>query len=359
MTIAPDTWWGTLTALGLALGTVALLTAVQVLVTKAFGARSSTIAELGRRTRPAWVVLLAVAAVWVAGAGTLPAVQPWWPGASHAFLVVAILVGAWLVGGFVSFGFELLARREEHLEGAEGRRRRTQLVVIHRLALVTIAVLAVGLALFTFPAMRAVGTSVLASAGIASIVAGLAAQSILGNLIAGIQLAFTDAARVGDVVVVEGEWGRIGEINLSYVVVYIWDERRLVLPCSYFTSHPFETWTRQSDKVIGIVYMDLDWRVPMAEVRAKFHEIVEGSPAWDRRSAGVVVTGSQGGFVTVRFTMSSKDSSDQWVLRCLVREEMMTWLQREHPDALPTARFVLEDRTTAPTVDESAVKEPA
>lgn len=342
MHVAPDTWWGTITAVALALGGVALLAAVHLLVTKALGERARTFVDLGRRTRPAWLSLLTVAGVWVACASTLPALRPWWPTLDHALLIGVILTGAWLVSGFVSFGFEQLAAREAHVPGAHGRRRRTQLAVIHRLSVVIVVVLGLGLALFTFPQMRVIGTSLLASAGIASIVAGLAAQSILGNLIAGIQLAFTDAVRVGDVVVVEGEWGRIGEINLSYVVVYIWDERRLVLPCHYFTSQPFETWTRHGDEVIGVVLMDLDWRVPVDAVRAKFLDVVKQHEAWDGRSAGVVVTGSEGGLVTVRFTMSSKDSGDQWVLRCHVREVMMTWLQDEHPEALPTSRVMLE-----------------
>src|SRR5690606_32364142 len=176
-----------------------------------------------------------VVAVWLACAVAGPGEQGWWPVASRLFLIATIMAGAWLLAALVSFGFEsMMARDEGMIAGAEGRRRRTQLLVIHRLTLVVIGVIAVGAALFSFPEMRAVGTSILASAGIVSIIAGLAAQSILGNLIAGIQIAFTDAIRVGDVVVIEGEWGRIGEINLSYVVVYIWDERRLVLPCSYF-----------------------------------------------------------------------------------------------------------------------------
>src|SRR5690606_19219178 len=195
---------------------------------------------------------------------------------------------------------------------------------------------------FSFPEMRAVGTSLLASAGIVSIVAGLAAQSILGNLIAGIQIAFTDAIRVGDVVVVEGEWGRIGEINLSYVIVNVWDERRLVLPCSYFTTNPVETWTRRSDRIMGAVFMDLDWRVPMDAVRERFQQVIDASPAWDRRTSSVFVTDSQGGFVTVRFVMSAKDSGDLWAIRCEVREKMMTWLQQEHPEALPRTRLNLE-----------------
>lgn len=352
MVLGRDTWLGTALAILVAVLSAAVVVAVLRLVFRALARRAPSLRTLGTRTRAALLTVLLIVFLWAACAATAPADQTWWPTLDRAFLIATILTGAWLVAALTSFGFERLLAHEVDMAGPEGRRRRTQLAVIHRLVLVTIGVLAVGVALFTFPAMRVVGTSLLASAGIASIVAGLAAQSILGNLIAGVQLAFTDAIRVGDVVVVEGEWGHIGEINLSYVVVYIWDERRLVLPCHYFTSRPFETWTRRSDKVLGVVLMDLDWRVPMAEVREKFREIVENSPAWDGRSAGVVVTGSQGGLVTVRFTVSSKDSSDQWTLRCLVREEMMTWLQREHPEALPTSRFVLEQPGPEQSVGE-------
>jgi small-conductance mechanosensitive channel len=337
-----DSWVGTAAALATALvvaaGALALLALVAALVSR----RVPWVRDLARRVRNAMIATTAVVAIWIAVATTEPATQTWWPAVSRLFLIATILTGSWLLAAAVSFGFERLISREETLlVGPEARRRRTQLLVIHRLVLVTIAVLALGAVLFTFPEMRAVGTSLLASAGIVSIIAGLAAQSILGNLIAGVQVAFTDAIRVGDVVVVEGEWGRIGEINLSYVVVYIWDERRLVVPCNYFTTTPIETWTRRSDKILGTVYLDLDWRVPMTELRAEFQRIIEASPAWDGRSSSAVVTDTQGGFVTVRLVMSSKDSDDQWTLRCEVREKLMAWLQREHPEALPRTRVDL------------------
>lgn len=334
-----DSWLETVVAIGIAVViAVAVVIVVRVIIALV-GRRVAWLRDLGRRVQNAlWAVALIVA-VWIGCAVSGPGGEDWWPGVSRLFLIAAIAAGAWLLAALVSFGFEaIIAREDGSLAGAEGRRRRTQLLVIHRLVLVIIGVIAVGTALFSFPEMRAVGTSLLASAGIVSIIAGLAAQSILGNLIAGIQVAFTDAIRVGDVVVIEGEWGRIGEINLSYVVVYIWDERRLVLPCSYFTTNPIETWTRRSDKILGTVYMDLDWRVPMEALRAKFQEVIEASDAWDRRSASVAVTGSEGGHVTVRFVMSSKDSDDQWTLRVTVREQLMTWLQREHPEALPRMR---------------------
>lgn len=343
-----EPWVGTAVALGIAIVIAAAAHALLALVAALISRRVPWVRDFARRVRGAMIATTAVVVVWVVALVTEPAQQTWWPAVSHLFLVATILIGSWLLAAAASFGFErLIAREETTLVGPEARRRRTQLLVIHRLVLVTIAVLALGAVLFSFPEMRAVGTSLLASAGIVSIIAGLAAQSILGNLIAGVQVAFTDAIRVGDVVVVEGEWGRIGEINLSYVVVYIWDERRLVVPCSYFTVNPIETWTRRSDKILGTVYLDLDWRVPMDELRAQFQRIVEGSPAWDGRSSSAVVTDAQGGFVTVRLVMSSKDSDDQWNLRCEVREKLMTWLQHEHPDALPHTRVDLRTQDAA------------
>ncbi|MFJ4253866.1 mechanosensitive ion channel family protein [Microbacterium sp. NPDC090003] len=341
--ISWNPWLATVVAIGIALLCAAAALILLSLIVALVRRRVEWVGELARRARNAVFVVVAVVALWISCSVSEPANLDWWPALSRLFLIATILTGAWLLGALASFGFERLMEREERERmGPDARRRRTQLLVIHRLVLVTIAILALGTVLFTFPEMRAVGASLLASAGIVSIIAGLAAQSILGNLIAGVQIAFTDAIRVGDVVVVEGEWGRIGEINLSYVVVYIWDERRLVVPCNYFTTNPIETWTRKSDAILGVVFMDLDWRVPMAEVRAQFQRIIEASPFWDRRSSSALVTDSQGGFVTVRFVMSAKDSSDQWDLRCEVREQMMTWLQQSHPEALPLTRVAME-----------------
>lgn len=338
-----ESWTGTAAAIGIALVIAAAVLALLAVVVVLLGRRVGWVREVGRRVRNALFTTAAIVALWIACAVSQPAELDAWPAISRLFLIATILTGSWLLGALASFGFErLMAREEAAQSGPHARRRHTQLLVIHRLVLVTIAVLALGSVLFTFPEMRAVGTSLLASAGIVSIIAGLAAQSILGNLIAGVQVAFTDAIRVGDVVVVEGEWGRVGEINLSYVVVYIWDERRLVVPCNYFTTNPIETWTRRSDAILGVVFMDLDWRVPMDAVRADFGRIVEASSFWDGRSSSAYVTESQGGFVTVRFVMSAKDSSDQWELRCEVREKMMTWLQQNHPEALPRTRVAVE-----------------
>jgi small-conductance mechanosensitive channel len=336
----PTTWPGTVVILAIVLlATTAAIQIIRLVLVRLAG-RAPRVADFVRRVHAPALTVALVVALWITGAVTLPGSSPWWSGVSHLFLVVAVLAGAWLLGTLASVGFEHLIARDRGGTDAEARSRRTQLVVIHRLSLVLIGVLALGVVLFSFPEMRVIGTSLLASAGIVSIVAGLAAQSLLGNLIAGIQIAFTEAIKVDDIVVVNEEWGRIGEINLAYVVVYIWDERRLVLPCTYFTTQPFETWTRTNDNILGTVYMDLDWRVPMEAVRARFQQIMDSSEEWDRRSSSVYVTDSQGGYVTVRFVMSARNSDDQWILRCRVREQMMTWLQNEHPEALPTTRIL-------------------
>ena len=339
-------WLDLIVGLLIAVAVAALIVIIIRFIAGRARGRSAWVADLERRIRMPGTVLLLVIAVWIAAAATLSATLTWWPVLERILHIATVLAGAWTLSTLVTYGMERLMQYDALRDGTspEARRRHTQLTVLNRLVVVLIAIIALGVVLFSFPEVRAVGTSILASAGVVSVIAGLAAQSTLGNLIAGVQIAFSDAIRVGDVVVIEGEWGRIGEINLSYVVVYIWDERRLILPCTYFTSKPVESWTRRSDKILGTVYMDLDWRVPVDAVREKFMEIIETSDAWDRRSANVLVTGSEGGYVTVRFLMSSKDSDDQWTLRCFVREQIMTWLQQEHPEALPVTRVALEGR---------------
>ena len=338
------TWLGTTIAIIVALVIGTLIILFVRIVSQTAGRRSPWIPALLMRMRHRWRVFILLIVVWMACAFSAPADQVWWPILARAFLIATIITGSWLLSAMATFGIErLIARYGEEVDvGSEIRRKRTQLTMLRRLANVLIAVIAIGAVLFTFPEVRAVGTSVLASAGIVSVIAGLAAQSTLSNLFAGIQIAFSNAVRVGDVVVIEGEWGTIGEITLSYVVVHIWDERRLVIPCTYFTSKPYESWTRSSPEVLGTVYLDLDWRVPVEAMRDEFNRIMEDSPEWDRRAANVLVTDAKNGHITVRLLVSAANSDAQWVLRCRVREGIVTWLQREHPEALPVTRVSLE-----------------
>ena len=276
--------------------------------------------------------------------------EPWWLITSPIFLVVLILSGGFLVQAVVNFTVSQLIEKfeAEDQSDAETRRLATQFRLVRRLANAIIGILAVGFALFVFPQVQALGAGVLASAGVLSVVGALAAQAVLGNLFAGIQLAFSNAIRVGDVVVVEGEWGTIGEITLSYVVVHIWDERRLIVPSTHFTSNSFETWTRKSSKVMGTVYMDLDWRVPLDKVRKEFQSFLQKNPLFDGRVSSLLVTDAVGGYVQVRFLISASDSSRQWDLRCEVREHMVTWIQKNHPSALPVTRISLDDAASSP-----------
>ncbi|GAB2508320.1 mechanosensitive ion channel family protein [Paramicrobacterium agarici] len=305
--------------------------------------RKPALGYLRARCRTAFISLLGVAALWGVMAATFP-LAGWLPGLMHLFSVVMIAIVAWLL---VCGVYVLADVSNAKYAGAEdtiaARRMRTQMTMVRRLLIVIVVVIALGSILMTFPGIRTIGASVLASAGIASIVAGLAAQSVLGNLIAGVQLAFSDAARVGDVVVVEGEWGRIGEITLAYVVVDIWDERRLIVPCTYFTSQPFTNWTRSASQILGTVAFDIDWRVNIAAMRVKLHEVLEGTELWDGRSGSLQIIDATGGFVRARSTVSAADSGKLWDLQCLVREEMIAWLQKSGNFSLPVTRVQMVD----------------
>ncbi|MFP8887916.1 mechanosensitive ion channel family protein [Streptomyces mangrovi] len=240
-------------------------------------------------------------------------------------------------------------------DAARVRRVRTQLTLIKRLATAVVTVIAGAAMLLQFPAMEKLGASMLASAGVLGIVAGIAAQSTLGNLFAGLQIAFGDMVRIGDTVIVDGEWGTVEEITTSYLVVLTWDERRITMPVSYFTSKPFENWTRGNPQMTGTVYLHLDHSAPIAEIRRKTEDLVRASDAWDGRSHGLVVTDSTPTTVEVRATMTARTPDDIWTLRCQVREGLITWLHREHPYALP--RVTTAQAAPAPVFERGPERE--
>lgn len=299
---------------------------------------------LGRMRRP-FRILLLVIGVWIAVNVWLPpAIENWRATLTHMLLIAAIACGGWLLGGIVSFVFARVSARYpyDQPDNRVARRVATQLSVIARIAAVAIAVVTLGAILLTFPGIEAVGTSLLASAGIASVVAGIAAQSTLGNVFAGVQLAFSDAIRVDDVVVAGGQWGRIEEITLTYVVVRIWDDRRLVLPSTYFTTTPFENWTREGAALVGSVELDLDWQVSSSGIRTEVARVLDDDPRWDRRVSNVQVTDATGGFVRVRILVSAADSGALWDLRCAVREALVEWVRAQNPAGLPLRRVVVQ-----------------
>lgn len=231
------------------------------------------------------------------------------------------------------------------------RRVQTQTRVIAGVIQGAIALVGVALALMTFPAIRQVGATLLASAGIIGLVAGIAAKPVFGNLIAGLQIALAQPIRLDDVVIVEGEWGRIEEITATYVVVRVWDERRMVVPLQWFIENPFQNWTRTSAELLGTAFLWLDYRTPMAEVRAQLQAICEEDPRWDGRVCVAQVTEASEQTVQVRLLVSARNSGDLFDLRCVVRERMIDCLSQHHPQSLPRLRAELSrEASTAPSV---------
>jgi small-conductance mechanosensitive channel len=200
--------------------------------------------------------------------------------------------------------------------------------------------LALSAALMTFPAVRQYGVSLFASAGVAGIVAGLAARPVLSNLMAGIQLAMTQPIRLYDAVIVENEYGTIEEITSTYVVVKLWDLRRMIVPLTYFIEKPFQNWTRENSSLIGNVMMYLDYRAPVGIIRQKFRDIVKESKLWDGQTAALQITDFKEGTMELRLLMSARSSGAAFDLRCEVREKLIDFIQREHPEALPHSRQV-------------------
>jgi small-conductance mechanosensitive channel len=218
------------------------------------------------------------------------------------------------------------------------RKMHTQIGLLEKTLLSLVALATVAFMLMTFDEIRHIGVSLLASAGIAGIIIGFAAQKSIGTLLAGIQIAITQPMRIDDVVIVEGEWGIIEEINLTYVVVKIWDLRRLVVPISYFIEKPFQNWTRTSADLLGSVYMYLDYGVPVEALRQEADRFVRGNKLWDGKVCGVQVTDCKPTAVEVRLLVSAASAGDSWDLRCQLRERMIEFVRSEYPGSLPRMR---------------------
>jgi small-conductance mechanosensitive channel len=255
----------------------------------------------------------------------------------HALLLTAIASSAWLASRVLAAVIEPSVTRYAAVsrDVARVRRVRTQVTLIRRVLTATFTVIALAIMLMTFPQARAAGTSVLASAGVLGIVVGIAAQSTLGNLFAGLQIAFGDVVRIGDVVVFNGEWGTVEEITLTYVVLLTWDERRIVMPVSHFAGEPFENWSRRDTRMTGTVFFHLDHTTPVDALRAELGRVVRQSPDWDGRSWNLVVTDTTPSTIQVRALATAKDPDALWRLRCEIREKLIAYVREHHPYALP------------------------
>ena len=221
------------------------------------------------------------------------------------------------------------------------RKIRTQLQFIRKFAISIIIILTVSAILLSFESMRKIGAGLITSVGIGGIIAGFAAQKSLGNLFAGLQIAFTQPIRMDDVLVVENEWGRVEEITLTYVVVCIWDQRRLILPINYFIEKPFQNWTRISADILGTVFIYVDYTLPIEAVRNELTRLLANNPLWDKRVNSLQVTDSKERTMELRALMSASDSSNAFDLRCYIRESLVTFIQQNYPDCLPKTRALV------------------
>jgi len=342
-----------------AAGAAIVLVEILHAATRRLGRRSELAADLARTAHQPFLATVTVFAVqqairWQAGD---------FPGRDailHLLVILFIAAFAWLVAALVLVLEDTaLARwRTDVPDNLKRRRIKTQVVILRRVTVAAIVVLTLGVVLMTFPGIRALGASVLASAGLVSVIAALAAQSTLGNVFAGLQLAFSDAVRVDDVVVVEGEWGRIEELTLTYVAVQIWDDRRLLLPTSYFTTKPFQNWTRTGSAVLGTAELDVDFSTDVESLRGELRSVCEGSKLWDGRVCVLQVTDAVGGNVRLRALVSAADAASLWDLRCLVRERLVGYVWQHQRDSLPRVRADL-DRTAEPAPDRPAPRAPS
>jgi small-conductance mechanosensitive channel len=258
----------------------------------------------------------------------------------HVLSICIICAVSWLCVRLVA-GLEEFLLKQYNIaaeDNLSARKMYTQLRIVKRIVNVIIIIIGFAAILMTFEKVRQLGTSLLASAGVAGIIIGFAAQRSLATLFAGLQIAFTQPIRIDDVVIVENEWGKIEKITLTYVVVRIWDLRRLVLPITYFTEKPFQNWTRETSEILGTVFIYVDYTASAQKIREKYFEIVEQSKLWDGKVRNLQVTNTTERTMELRVLMSAKDASAAWDLRCEVREKLIDFIQQNYPDALPKVR---------------------
>jgi small-conductance mechanosensitive channel len=298
-----------------------------------------------------WIFPLLAALVVLPGLPLPPTLMSALEHVTGLGLIAAI---AWLVILVVDVTSDVLAGRYriDIADNLVARRIHTQFQMLRRIVFVLVAIVTLSIMLMTFPAIKHIGVSLLASAGLATLVVGMAMKETLSNLIAGVQIAFAQPFRLEDAVVVEGEWGWIEEIGTMYIVVRIWDLRRLIVPLSYFLDHPFQNWTRTSAQLLANTLLYADYTVPMEELRKELRRICEATQLWKGEVCVLQASDATEHTVQLRALMDARNSSDAWDLRCLVRERLLEYLQKNHPESLPRLRGELQ------SVSEQATRPP-
>lgn len=266
----------------------------------------------------------------------------------QTFAVFLILAIGWLIIRAIYIFEEVILSHFQMTvsDNLRARKITTQVQILKKVAISLVGFLSLVAILMTFERIRYLGTSMLASAGVAGIIIGFAAQRSIATLLAGIQVAITQPIRIDDVLIVENEWGRVEEITLTYVVIKIWDERRLIIPISHFIENPFQNWTRSSAQLLGTVFIHLDYKAPVADIRHHLKELLSSSKDWDGRVCVLQVTNATENTMELRALMSAKDSSAAWNLRCFVREKLIEYCQEHCPHALPRHRAELDNTST-------------
>jgi small-conductance mechanosensitive channel len=337
-------WRNILWSAGLAAGAVLLAVAAHSILF-AIGKR------VARRKGAAFYALLARheqhPTGWLLPVLALLLAVPWLPLPSGVVAHLTHTLGLALIGCLAWQAVAMLDVLQDYIshrhalelsDNLAARRVRTQVQVLRQISVVVIVVITIAIMVMTFPNVRHLGESLFASAGLAALVAGLAARTTLSSLLAGVQIAFSQPIRLEDVVIVEGEWGWIEEITTTYVVVRIWDLRRLVVPLSYFIEKPFQNWTRNTADLLGTVFVYADYTVPVDAVREELHRVLQASGMWDGKVWGLQVTNATEHTLEMRALMSAPGSSQSWDLRCHVREKLVAFLQQNHPQSLPRTR---------------------
>lgn len=275
----------------------------------------------------------------------------------HALGLALIAVSAWLLISLTGVVVDLMSAkyRVDVEDNLHARHVQTLMLVLQRITVTVVLFVALATMLMTFPSIRHLGTTLFASAGIAGLVAGIAARPALSNLIGGLQIALTEPIRIDDVLIVEGEFGRVEEITSTYVVVRIWDLRRMIVPLSYFLEKPFQNWTRRSAALLGTVFIYTDYSVPVQAIREELQRILESHPSWNRSAWNLQVTDATEHSMQLRAMVSAKDAGVLWDLRCDVREKLIAFIQNRYPQALPRTRVSFE-RDSRPGVSQAQAR---